>query len=460
VASGKLITMKFGGETMQDGDAILQVAEILLQNQQAGHRVIVVVSALPGVTDLLKESISLGSYQRVYQKLLAAHTIIARKLIQDARDRQLLIQDVTDILDSYSWMGRSMVNRAPTPAETDVMTSIGERLGARLLTSHLQHRGVRASAVSAGQLIVTDDKFQAAKPDLEKTRLKVQAKLIPLLEQGLLPIVTGFMGATPEGKITTLGEGGGDLSSAVIAACSDADELWIWRDIDGVMTADPRQVEDAVTIPELSYGEIDTLAYYGVNLPLSKRLLPAIDQDIPISIRNAYKPEHPGTRILSQEQTTSGVIKAVIANKAVRLLQIEGSLNSSPVSSRASAALTKQELKILAVFQNASQLGLVVPPAQFDTAYQALEEEFKFDRDLEVFAENDVALLTVIGANLRIDTAMLGQLHNALTSAGVTPIGFGKGVSNASLPLLIAENDIESATSALHPLTLTRLTHG
>lgn len=285
-------------------------------------------------------------------------------------------------------------------------------------------------------------------------------KLAPLLEQGTLPIMAGFMGTTPEGKITSLGDDSGDFSSAILAACSDSDELWLWRDIDGVMTGDPAIVTTAVTIPELSYAEIDTLAYFGVNLPLSRHLLPAIDRDIPISIRNAYNPGHPGTRILSQENTVSGVIKAVIANKAVKLIQIEGNLTgSSPVASRASAVLKRQETKILATFQTDIRLGFVVPPSQFETAYTALEAEFKLEPELEVYVEEDVALLTLIGVNLVVDSGIVDPIGAALAAVDVKHIAIGKGISNVSIPVLIVQNDMERAAAALHPLTLTRLTH-
>src|SRR5690606_29767695 len=230
-----IITMNFGPEALPDAGAIAQAADMLAQHQRSGNALIVVVSALPGVSEMLQESIDLSSYARAHNKLLSIHTSAARKLVQEARDRALLIQDVTDILETYNWMGRSMVNRSATPPEAAAVLAVGERLSARLLAGHLQNRGVQV--VHAGEMIVTDDEYCAATPDEAGTRQRSADKLMPLLAEGYIVIVGNGSGTTPEGRATRLNDS--YQTASLLAACAQASGLWLMTNRDGILTADP-----------------------------------------------------------------------------------------------------------------------------------------------------------------------------------------------------------------------------
>src|SRR5690606_3587530 len=278
-------------------------------------------SALEGVTDLLAESITLGNYSRVYNKLLSAHQSIARKLIRDERDRSLLIQDITDILESYNWLGRSMVNRTPTPTEAATMLGIGERLSARLLAGHFQNRGVRATVLNGSELIITGDDAANSQPDLSATQGRVNARLLPRLDEGYLVIVGGGIGGTPQGKTTRLPDTA-NLSSAVLAVAAQADGLWLWTDRDGIMTADPKLVSNARTLAALSAADMDELTYYGVNVPSAHTLAPVLEAAIPVFIRNIYNPSQSGTYV--QANGRSSAMRAVIGKDRLRMIRVSG----------------------------------------------------------------------------------------------------------------------------------------
>ena len=303
------VVMSFGAAAMHDGSTIVQAAEVLIQYQRQGDPVVAAVSALAGTTELLAESIQLSSYARVHNKLLSMHQNAARRLIRDQRDRALLIQDIGDILGTYNWMGRSLQNRPPTPAETATILAIGERLGARLLTSHLQHEGVRASALNASEILITDDKYLSAQPDLNATRSRLQTRLRPLLDDGYVVVMGRSTGGTLEGKPTRTGK---IDAGALLAAGLDASSLLLWTDQDGIQTADPDLVPDARTILLLSLDEMDALAFFGVDVPPGSTLAPVIEADIPVHIRSIFEAQHAGTRI---SPTTQGNRALVIRDK-------------------------------------------------------------------------------------------------------------------------------------------------
>ena len=296
--------LKFGGTSVGNADAFAQVADIILKNKTAHADVVAVTSAMAGVTNQLiaaAQAAAAGNatlYHETSEALLAKHQNVAGQLITDGRERAAVVRVLEERLEEFERLCRSIhILGELTPRGLDVVAGMGERMAAPLLACVLRARGLRAEAVEATELIVTDGNFGAAEPIMNLTREKVQARLRPLLAQGVVPICTGYIAATANGVPTTLGRGGSDYSAAIIAACLDADEVQIWTDVDGILTADPRIVPQARSLTELSYGEAAELAYFGAKVLHPKTILPAIERGIPLQLLNTFNPAHPGTRV-------------------------------------------------------------------------------------------------------------------------------------------------------------------
>ena len=281
-------------------DAIAQVARIVCEHVDQGHRVLTVVSAMSGVTDMLLKAANTSasgddlSHVSIIGDIRKRHHETAEQLVHDGEIKRILYDDLDSLLDGLNALCHSIaVLREVTPRGMDLVASFGERLSARLLAAHLRDLGRDSIAIDASDLIVTDDNFQDAAPYPDETRQRVQEYLMPCLNNGTLPIVTGFIGATRKGIITTLGRGGSDYSGAILGAAIDTDELWIYTDVDGVMTADPRIAPTARVIPALSYGEVGELAYFGAKVLHPKTIQPMIERGAPVRVRNTLQPDAP-----------------------------------------------------------------------------------------------------------------------------------------------------------------------
>ena len=284
-----------------------------------------------GVTDALIQGACTAAhgddqtYAAVVADLRVRHTLAVAELLEGAEARTALLKTVDAYLDEFATFCRSiLVLGEVTPRAMDAVSSLGERINARIVAAHLREMGLSAEAVDATELIITDDRFQQAAPLMEETRARVATTLAPLLDEGVVPIVTGFIGATSAGVTTTLGRGGSDYSAAILGAALDAAEVWTWTDVDGVMSADPRIVEEARVIPSLSYGEVGELAYFGAKVLHPKTISPVIERSIPVWVKNTFNPEFPGTRIIPEPESAAGTVKAVTAIQGLSMVTVEG----------------------------------------------------------------------------------------------------------------------------------------
>ncbi|MBZ0281886.1 MAG: hypothetical protein K8L97_14190 [Anaerolineae bacterium] len=219
--------MNFGPAALDSGDSLYQISGVLAAQSVTGTRIVAIVSAMLGVTDLLLDSIKLGNYSNVYTKLLTAHKNVARRQGKDELSRQVLIQDITDILDSYNWLGKSLSNRGPTPTEADTIALLGEKLCARLLAASLQNRGVRAVIFNAGELIARDG---LPAPDLQATNARVETRLLPSLQQGFVAVVTASLDVETAEHSAHPTPGSELLCANTLAKVATPDEIWLWSD--------------------------------------------------------------------------------------------------------------------------------------------------------------------------------------------------------------------------------------
>jgi aspartate kinase len=460
---GTLI-MKFGGTSVGSVEAIGQAASVVLKYTRQWERLAVVVSAMNGVTDALIKSGEAAvsgddaTYQTIIADLRARHHAVVEALVPEG-ERVELLTTIDGLLDGLAALCRSIhVLGEATPRAMDAITSLGERFSARAVAAVLRGRGLRSEAVDASELIVTDDNYQNAAPLMDKTRARIAARLVPLMDAGVVPIVTGFIGATEKGVTTTIGRGGSDYTAAILADCADADEVWTWTDVDGVMTSDPRIVPDARVIPTLSYGEVSELAYFGAKVLHPKTVLPVIQRDIPLWVKNTFNPSYPGTRIVRESEQVAGKIKAVTAIKGLSMVTVEGRgmIGVPGIAARTFSAVARQGASVLMISQASSEQSIcfVIPTDVTPPVVQALEEEMARElarRDIDrIWSWDDVVIVTAVGTGLRNTPGIAARIFGALGQANINIIAIAQGSSECSISTIVAAQDAASAVQQIH----------
>jgi aspartate kinase len=336
--------------------------------------------------------------------------------------------------------------------------AIGERLSALLMASYLETQGVPAAAVNADGIIVTDAVFGNADPLMGPTREKAQRELVPMIEKGVLPVVTGFNGATADGRPTTLGRGGSDFSASILASALDASELWIWTDVDGIMTADPRLVPEAAVLAEITYSEAAELAYNGAKVLHPRTLAPLVEKKIPVWSKNSFALDKPGTRIVPAIEAPGGP-RAVTSMAEVALVSIEPdsqALNVTQVIARALDALARVNVEILLLSSSSYRQSFcfLVRKRELAAALAALEAGLALElahgylRPIEV--DDNVGLLAVVGEGMRGTPGLAGRIFTAISRERVNIIAIAQGSSELTIAVVVHRAGLEKAVKAVH----------
>jgi aspartokinase/homoserine dehydrogenase 1 len=461
----KTLIMKFGGTSVGSVETLNQAAEIVQKQAAVWQHLVVVVSAMNGVTDsLIKGGRTAASgdsstYQEIFSTLRTRHRNVVETMLPNNEERDRLLVTLDELLEEYSVICHSVyVLGEVTPRALDTVVSLGERICARIFASLLLDRGLVSQAIDATDLIVTDDKFQNAVPLMEASRQNVSEKLLPLLADGIVPIVTGFIGATRTGLTTTLGRGGSDYTAAIMGDCLDADEVWIWTDVDGVMTADPRLVPEARVIPVLSYSEVSELAYFGAKVLHPKTIRPIIERGIPLWVKNTLNPTLPGTRIIQDPERTDGKVKAVAAIQDLSMVTVEGRgmLGVPGIAARTLSAVANQGASVLMISQASSEQSICffIPTRTVPSVVRAIDDEMAHElarRDIDrVWALNNVVILTAVGAGLRSTPGISAHIFGALGQAKINVIAIAQGSSECSLSLVVTADDCVEAVRQIH----------
>jgi len=458
--------MKFGGTSVGSADALTQAAEIVLEQAQKWDRLAVVVSAMSGVTDALAQGalIAASGDDRTYRAIVAdlrvRHYRAVDALLTPDGERVRLLATVDEYLDESAILCRSVHALGEvTPRAMDAITSLGERINARILAALLRQRGARSEPVDATEeLIVTDDTFQNAMPLMDATCARVSARLAPLLDEGVIPVVTGFIGATEEGVTTTLGRGGSDYSAAILGDCLDADEVWIWTDVDGMMTADPRIVPDARVIPVLSYSEVGELAYFGAKVLHPRTIRPIVERGIPLWVKSTFNPTCPGSLIVREPESTPGTVKAVTAIRGLSMVTVEGRgmMGVPGIAARTFAAVASQGASVLMISQASSEQSIcsVIPTETVGPVVRAIEEEMALElarRDVDrVWSLDDVVIVTAVGAGMRGTPGVAARIFGALGQGNINVIAIAQGSSECSISLVVAADAAADAVRWIH----------
>ncbi len=328
----RLLVMKFGGTSVGTEAAMRQVVQIVAAARQDWPRLVVVTSALSGVTDLLIRSAlhaahgDMSVFNQAAEELNQRHLNMINLLVSDPYRQDQARQDIGRLLADFNNLCQAIhVLGEATPRVLDAVTSLGERLSVRILAAAMADSNLPAQLVEATQLILTDDRFQNALPDMPATTRLCCQVLSPMLDSGLIPVVTGFIGATPQGLVTTLGRGGSDFTASILGVALQASEVWIWTDVDGVMTADPRLVSEARSLPVLSYREVAEMAHFGAKVLQPRSIYPVIEAGITVRVCNTFNPTHPGTRLVANNGSNGhGTVKAMAALCGLQLVTISG----------------------------------------------------------------------------------------------------------------------------------------
>jgi aspartate kinase len=466
------LVMKFGGTSVGSVDALMKVTQIVKDARIEYARVVVITSAMSGVTNLLLDSASLASQGKVdslpkaESTLREKHFAAADALIMDEELREATKSEINSLIFSLIDLCKAIaVLGEASPRVLDTVASIGERMCIRLLGAILESAGVNAKAIESTGFIVTNAHFQHAHPDFKATTEKTRKLLNPLLENNIIPVTTGFIGATSEGVITTLGRGGSDYSAAIIGAVLPADDVWIWTDVDGIMTTDPRIVKGARTLSEITYSEVAELAYYGANVLHPKTIRPVVDAGIGLRICNTFNPSHPGTRLIanmpSDSQARNGqVVKAVTAIRNQRLVTIEGRgmLGVPGVAARAFGAVASTKTSVPLITQASSEQSIcfAVPSESAISVINALQAVFASeieDEDIDrVWMTEDVSIITVVGVGMRHTPGVAGQVFTQLGNNKANVLAIAQGSSEVSISMVVAAVDTELAVRSLHEL--------
>lgn len=456
--------MKFGGTSVGDADSIARAAAILAEANQT-YQVVGVVSAMSGVTNLLidaarrAESGDATAADEVENELRARHVAVIDALIANETLRSLLNNEIELLTREVGDLCRGTAFlRELTPRVSDAISGAGERFTARIVAAALTELGTAAEGIDATDLIVTEDEFGGAEPLSEPTRVKTRDRLSHLFEQGTVPVVTGFIGATVAGVQTILGRGGSDYSATILGAALAADEVVIWTDVDGVMSADPRLVADARLLRNISYSEAAEMAHFGAKVLHPKTLRPVADLGIPVWIRNSRDPEQIGTKITPQGHPTESGVKAIAAIENVSLVTVggRGMVGLIGMAAKIFAAVAEARANVLLISQSSSEndICFILTKPEAGKALKSLRGAFAADlrhHEVERIAvREDVAIVAVIGERMHGAPGMAGRIFQTIGACGINVIAIAQGSSEYNVSFVIESNTVREAINALH----------
>jgi aspartokinase/homoserine dehydrogenase 1 len=452
--------MKFGGSSLGTSSRIKHVLDIV-QDIQSGHNnPIVVCSAYQGVTDQLirtsqlaakgdkKYLADLRSIRKRHLDTLAELVPARKRRSAEAFVRDRLV-DLSDVLHGV-YFTKELTNRTK-----DYVMSFGEILSTFTITEALKSRNTPCTYVDSRILIKTDDTFGAGKVKYDLTNHLIRSYF---RKRRGVQIACGFIASTTDNDTVTLGRGGSDFTASLYGAALGAREIEIWTDVDGVMTADPRKVEKAFSILQMTYEEAMEMSHFGAKVIHPPTMQPALDRKIPIRIKNTFNPEFEGTLIGKRNGTGKFPIKGISSIDEIALLRMQGSgmVGIAGIGRRIFSALAKKEINVLMVTQASSEYSmcLAVLPQVAQTAKHAIDEELKYEiRDHQidgVLVEERLSVVAIVGENMRRTTGISGKLFQALGKNGINVIAIAQGSSELNISTVIAKADEAKALNALH----------
>ncbi len=454
--------MKFGGTSLGDGRRIRNVAS-LIKRYLKGNELVVVTSAMSNVTDELIKLTSIsesgmeGDVDELLDKLSSQHEDAVGDAIKDEKISAEVWRYVQRDLDGLrrAVKGVCYIMEA-TPRTKDLILSFGERLSTRILWGAMLDFDIPAVYLTGKDAgIVTDSNFGEAVPLIETTCLNLSSRLSGLISEGKIPVVTGFIAADTYGVITTLGRGGSDYTATLIGSAIDADEIWLWSDVDGLMTANPKLVPNAKVLPEISYAEAIEMAMFGAKGLHPRAFEPTIEKGIPVRIRNTFDPEKPGTLITKSRVVSGNVVKAVLLVENVGMVSVRGmSIVGRPgTAAKILDAIARRSINIMMISQSVSEssISLIVKKDALEKAIAAIETSLLSSgiaKDVEV--DEDVAVVAVVGEGMRGTPGIAARVFKAVASKGINVKMISQGASELNISFIVKGAEATDAVRAVH----------
>jgi aspartate kinase len=461
------LVMKFGGAALGTSAGLAQVLRIIADERKNWDQLLVVVSALDGVTDMLLDAAHFAridhprGYRRIAANLRTRHLALIDQLPLDRPDRNTLQADIDRLISSLLDDCRAIANNLNeelSPIQSDAVVALGERLSARIIAALLRQNNIRGVAVDGTDVLVTDDVHGNANPKWLLTAQRVEAVLGPILERDMVPVVTGYIGATAAGVTTTLGRGGTDYTASVLSALHRAEELWIWTDVNGMMSADPRQLSGARVVPHLGYSEAADLAYFGARILHARMIAPLAEGGLPLRIKSIFQPRQAGTLVSSDHERGKPMIKAVTSVQGLAMRRpTSGSM--AGVTRLVGNTLFKtlgmrSEVLIASQSSNSSFICLVIPTSigidGVDRLQRALKAKMAEYPEKMPWKIETVTLVSAIGRKLHQAPQLLSKVLERLADFEI--LGIALGASNCSFTVALAHDDARDALARIHDL--------
>ncbi len=435
------------------------MVEIVRDIYRSGAPCTVVFSAFSGVTDTLlslaKRAAEGDSYEEDFEILCRKHTETVSALLGLSPPRALLEKLDDNHQELARLLSGASLLREASARTIDHVASMGERDSALIISYALAAAGIPAQYLDARTLIETDARFGAARVNFEVSNAAIEAHYRSHTD---VQVVTGFIGCTSDGHTTTLGRGGGDYTAAIVAAALQASVVEIWTDVDGVMTADPRRVPRAFSIPNMTYAEALEMSHFGAKVIYPPTILPALEKRIPLRIKNTFRPEHPGTLISHEKPLDNVAVRGVSSIPHVALLTLQGSglVGVPGTAARLFAGLARHDVNVILITQGSSEhsITFAVTPDASAQAKSAVEEAFALELRAHLVepirVENDVAVVAIIGEGMRTRPGIAGRLFHALGRNGINTVAIAQGSSELNISVAIPKSEEKKAIAALH----------
>ncbi len=453
---------KFGGASLADARAIERAVALI-----AAHHgpLVIVASALAGVTDMLidgaQQALKRGAAAggQAAAAFLKRHQQVIRELIPAGRERRALLSALDAAAREYRDVCvASAVLGHVAPRANDLLVSRGERIAARLVTAALVRARRRATFVDASDIVSTDDHHGGAAPNVPVTSARARAALGPLLAPATIAVVPGFIGRAPDGSVTTLGRGGSDLTATLLGRALGAARVVLWKDVPGILTADPRLVPDARLIPQLHHREAGEVAHYGAKVLHPRALIPIAGTRIVLHVRSFLDPERPGTEVSGKKASRAYPVKAIaiVHGQAVVTVAGKGMIGVHGIAARTFAAIDGERLSVSTIFQASSEssIGFTLPAAEADRAVKGVRQAFRHELASglvdNVSARTGIAVVAVVGEGMAGTPGIAARVFTALANGGINVVAIAQGSSERNISFVVSESDAPEAARQIH----------
>ena len=453
---------KFGGASLADAAAVRHAVRLI---EAHPGPLVIVASALAGVTDQLLDGARRSvagepaAASQVAATFLRRHRDLAHALVSGRAARKALLLALDAAAREYREIAHAMASLGDLSARaSDTLAARGERASSAIVAAALSASGRRAQQIDAAELVATDGRHGAAAPDLALTRKRTRKRLKDLLRRGITPVVPGFIGRAPDGSVTTLGRGGSDLTATILARILGAERVVLWKDVPGILTADPKAVPDARLVPQLHHREAAEVAYFGAKVLHPRALIPLDGSRIALHVRSFLEPTRPGTEISTKRTLARYPVKALATIKGQALVTVAGKglMGVPGVAARTFGAVHAEGLSVSTIFQASSEssIGFTLPEGESARAVHALRRVFKDDIAAGlvdgVTARANVAVVAVVGSGMAGTPGISARVFSSLAEGRVNVMAIAQGSSELNISFAVDENQAGEAARRVH----------